>query len=55
VSDGKITGSLSQPDTECVRARCDCLFLLWKDGQTIAACPTYEAHDAARRLLGQKP
>lgn len=35
--------------------RCACLFGLWKNGVVIAACPTYEAHNAARRLLGDKP
>ncbi len=30
----------------------DNLFRLWKRGQVVAACPTIEAHDAARRLLG---
>lgn len=50
-----ITGKLSHTDVDCAdRKYCSCLFTLWKDGKVIAACPTYEAHNAARRLLGDK-
>ncbi len=48
---------LTRTDVACAdfSPHCACLYELWKDGKVIAACPTYEAHDAARRLLGQKP
>lgn len=48
---------LTRSDVECCAfaPRCHCLFELWKRGEPIAACPTLEAHDAARRLLGEKP
>lgn len=63
-----ITGQLTYSDVECARrfVRCGCLFELWKadpptkgsptpPSHIIAACPTREAHDVARRLLGQQP
>ncbi len=33
----------------------DSMYNLWKNGVVIASCRTIEAHNAARRLLGQQP
>lgn len=48
-----LTRRLSLSPEECTEkwAHCHCLFELWKRGEAIAACPTIEAHDAARRLM----